>query len=292
MTPHVMSVLCATSRRPAHWLPRAIANWQAGDYQNRSLLIVDGYPGAAPRRGEHVRDRIPSDPRISYMWSRAKTLGEKYNDGCRRAPDDAWIGFASDDDWSHPGRISKTVDYMVRNEVDIGGSVSMVGYRERDAACFLYAHPYALEPREAEDGDEPGMQRIAHTDAFLVGATVIVAKRRWQWCKFPAMQSGSDSVWIRRLLMQGDADGTEITTRAAIGDDHALVTTTRNGNDLRFIQINDPRSYVAFVHGANTGNSLDGIEGGMTWSRVDELDLSRLMGAEDAARFGVARRAA
>ena len=37
---------------------------------------------------------------------------------------------------------------------------------------------------------------------------------------------------------------------------------------------------------------IEGWEGGVTWSRVDELDLARVMGAEDAERFGVARMAA
>lgn len=288
--PPVWTILCTTSRRPAHWLPRAIRNWQAGDYPHRTLLIVDGFAEAGA--DDHVRARLPKDdPRIRYTWSSASTLGQKYNDGIACAPADAWIAFASDDDWSHPNRISATVGSMQARGVDIGGSISMLAWRERTAETWLYHHPYALEPLPPEDGDPLDMQRVQQTDGYLVGATIVIARKHWERCPFPRIPRGSDSVWIRKLLMQGEEDGSEIVTRAAYGENYARVTTTRGGSELAFVQINEPRMYVAMVHATNTGNELDRLAGDcITWSRVD-YDLARVMGA-DAEAYGIAKRAA
>lgn len=259
--PFVHVVMPTTHRR--RWcLPRSIRAWLRQDYpaDRWHLTVVDGGFGTAPELA--VRDLIPDDPRVSYVFAPPMTLGEKFNHGIERAPEGALCMIAGDDDWIHPNGITFLAKHIVEHDVEITGSLSMLAYRKRDARVYLYAHPYPLEPVGEEDGDAYRM-----TGPYLIGGAMMFSRRMWARKPFPAMQSGSDSVFIRELLEVAE-------------------------DPIHYVPLNEPDLYVAFVHEDNTGNSLDrinaaGHEGSpdTNWSRLDHIagkdplhHLRRLMG--------------
>jgi glycosyltransferase involved in cell wall biosynthesis len=101
---------------------------------------------------------------------------------------------------------------------------------------------------------------------YLIGGTMIFHKKLWAACGgFPDWRRGSDTELARRMLFPTE----NLATQWAV--------------------VNDPRLYVAFVHGGNTGNPLNDKNGddAEVWTKLDgeEGNLRRYLG-KDAAAFG------
>src|SRR5258706_7660643 len=96
-SPLVPCVLPTANRRS--FVPQAIRCFQAQDYPNRELVILDD--GA-----DSVADLIPTDPCIRYIrLTGNRTLGRKRND-CVEASRGDLIMHWDDDDWMATHRIS------------------------------------------------------------------------------------------------------------------------------------------------------------------------------------------
>lgn len=240
------------TRAKRRWcIDRSIRCFLAQSYERSVLMVVDD-----PDEG--VRDLVTPwfhTGRIHYSTSDAKTLGEKYNDGCRSCPRGVLIALWGDDDWHHPDRLKITVDALVESGADVAGSVSMLVYRVKDRAVFLYSHPFAGIMFEIE----PGKHAAAYPN--MIGGTMLFKREVWLRYPFPPLATGSDSVFALNLLAAGGYanPGQPFSLTLEAGDNsRALVITNGVDPDVKAIQINDPRLYVAMVHGDNTGNPLVG----------------------------------
>src|SRR5262249_23901876 len=80
------------------FVPKAISYFQAQDYPNKELIIIDD--GA-----ESAVDLVPNDPLIRYIRLYAKkTVGAKRNMACEEARGEI-IAHWDDDDWMASWRL-------------------------------------------------------------------------------------------------------------------------------------------------------------------------------------------
>lgn len=276
-------VVLPTTRERVPYLARALANWRRQTYRNFRVLVLDtsGDHAAALRSNAGVLRAMPDDPRFLYAAVPPMPLGEKYNTGCSMAPDGALLAFSGDDDWNHPERLARTVAAMETARVTIAGSMAILAYRERDREAFLYRHPRVVELISESDD---GTIESEHTTPYLVHGTMVLAKHHWERCQFPSRQRASDSVWTRELLALSAPDGEPVEMQAHLSESSCLVTVRRDGQELRFLQLDDPTSYVAWSHGSNTGNPLDSQPGAFfrPWA-PGVAGLSELLGTESGA---------
>jgi hypothetical protein len=228
-----------------------------------------------------LRELIRTDPRISYEWMyKPCLLGEKYNYGISKAPENSLIALWADDDWHHKQRLSLVLAAMIQDGADVGGTISMLSYRYTDKQVYLYAHPYTVTPdlTAPEDGHDDSKEMVTHgfaTVPYMLSATMIFPKSRWAKAPFPHLQHGSDTGFIESLMLGVDDESAEKIT---------------------VCQINEPRLYCAFIHGNNTGCPVFGagtahsnVEESKTFIKFDaelnaSVDLRRLFG-DDAAAF-------
>lgn len=280
--PLVWVVMPTTGARAAY-LNRALRNWQRQTYPNFRVLVLDTSDSADRLRASpDVRMLMPyDDPRFLYAAVPPMPLGEKYNAGCHMAPDGALLAFSGDDDWNHPERLAQTVAAMEAAGVDIAGSMSIHAYRERDASAFLYQHPRVAEVVAATAEEVTA----DFTTPYMVHGTMLVAKHHWERCQMPSLQRASDSLWTREMLALGTPEGEAMNVEAQLRNDAAIVTVRRDDRSIRFLQMNAPHMYAAWVHGSNTGNSLN-EHAGPFWHPLERPALVELLGP-DAAAFGL-----
>lgn len=267
------------------YLNRALRNWKRQTYRNLRVLVLDGGGSAGPDARVLEAVMAAHDPRFLYASVPPMPLGEKYNAGCHMAPDGALLAFSGDDDWNHPERIARTVAAMDAAGVEIAGSMSIHAYRERDSAAFLYQHPRVAEV-VASTAEEVTAD---FTTPYMVHGTMLVAKHHWERCQMPSLQRASDSVWTREMLALGTPEGEAINVEARLRDDSAIVTVRRDDAALTFLQMDMPDIYAAWVHGGNTGNSLN-EHAGPFWHPLDREAIVSLLG-QDAEAFGLAKTA-
>lgn len=122
---------------------------------------------------------------------------------------------------------------------------------------------YRLEDRQAFMYWNPPLK------PYLIGGTIVFHKKRWEACGgFPDWRRGSDSEFAKRMLFP-----------------------VQDGAWREWAVVNDPRIYVAFVHGDNTGNPLGAedkrYDDHDVWVKLEgmEADMRRYL-KEDSAAFG------
>lgn len=103
------------------------------------------------------------------------------------------------------------------------------------------------------------LYRAAVDPPFLTSGALVFRKTLWERHRFPARARGEDAMWMMDILRG-----------------------SRERKD--YVALEDERLYVAFVHGENTGNTLDQYDG-LPWEKW-EGDLGALMG-RDRVLFGV-----
>lgn len=278
-------VVLPTQGARLQYLGRALANWKRQTYRNLRVLVLDGGGSAGPDARVLEAVMAANDPRFLYASVPPMPLGEKYNAGCHMAPDGAILAFSGDDDWNHPERIARTVAAMDAADVQVAGSMSMLAYRMRDQAAYHYRHPRVIEL--VEEHDDGGIT-TDHTTPYMVHGTMLVAKHHWERCQFPSLQRASDSLWTREMLALSVPGNERAEMEAELAEDAARVTMRYEGRELAFLQLDAPESYVAWVHGANTGNPLDGT-GGVYFTpwAPGRAGIANLLGP-DAEAFGLA----
>jgi glycosyltransferase involved in cell wall biosynthesis len=113
--PHhpLVSCIMPTFERP-HFLPRAIGYFQAQDWPNRELVIVDD--GRDP-----VDDLVPDDRRIRYVHvDERRSIGAKRNLACELADGEVIVQW-DDDDWYSRTRVTRQVADIIAGRADVTG---------------------------------------------------------------------------------------------------------------------------------------------------------------------------
>ena len=163
-------VTCIMPTRNRHAsAARAVARFEAQDYDRRELLIVD-----TSRRPLEVGSRH----RVRVLRpARRLSVGAARNLAVDFARGDV-IAHWDDDDWAAPGRISAQVAALRRSGRAVCGLRAPLYYRPQRGDAFRY-EPLAGDP------------------AYLAGATLLYSRQAWRQTPFPDLSIGEDTEFVR-----------------------------------------------------------------------------------------------
>lgn len=172
--PLVSCIMPTADRR--HCVAQAIRLFQAQDYPNKELVVVDDGVDA-------IEDLIPAgNSQIRYIrLAGTRTLGAKRNQCVMESRADLIMHW-DDDDWMAPHRISYQVESMVRLKAEVCGLPRVLYYDLTTDQAWLYEYP-------------------ANDRPWLAGNTLLYTKEFWRRCPFPDIQVASDThfVWSQPL---------------------------------------------------------------------------------------------
>src|SRR6185503_6321371 len=157
-----------------HLAARAIGYFQAQDYPNKELLILDD--------GEQsIADLVRDDDQIRCLRLDQKSpLGAKRNLACQEARGDIIVHW-DDDDWMAGWRLSYQVRALIENNAAVCGLDKLYFYEpERDLA-WQYVYP-------------------ERSRFWVAGATLCYLKSFWRENPFPNINVGEDT----RFVWTGD----------------------------------------------------------------------------------------
>jgi len=168
--PMVSCIMPTLDRRA--FIPQAIRCFQAQDYPNLELVIVDD--GDDP-----IADLLPSDPRIVYLrLGERMSVGAKRNYACERARGEIIVHW-DDDDWYPPSRVRVQVGALAERGADVCGTSLLYYYdREREQA---WVYRYSASPAP-----------------WVAGNTLAYRRETWRRGPFPDVQVGEDSQFVWR----------------------------------------------------------------------------------------------
>jgi hypothetical protein len=194
--PFVTCVMPTYQRRA--FVPQAIGNWQAQDYPERELIIVDD--GEDP-----VEDLVPDDDRIRYVRLNGRaTIGAKRNMACEQAQGEVVIHW-DDDDWSAPWRMRYQVDSLLADDADVSGLRTVYFCDMWSERAWRYEYPAARR-------------------AWVTDATFCYRRSQWERDPFPDTSFGIDTTY----LWQGRPKRV-----AALADSSFYVGMVHRGNTSR-----------------------------------------------------------
>ena len=201
--PRVSCIMPTFNRRP--FIPRAIARFQAQDYPNSELIVVDDGT-------DEISDLIPSSRRIKYIRSSTRmTIGAKRNIACEHATGRI-IVFFDDDDWYSTDRISYQVRPIVSNEARITGLGRSPLYNT--ASRTFWTTTEALQNRMFHRG--------------IISGTMAFEKDLWEeYARFPNVSVADDAAFLRLLERRG-------ILPAKLVNRHHFVYMRHGGNTWRF----------------------------------------------------------
>ena len=165
----LVSCIMPTHERRA-FVPRAVRLFQAQDYPNRELVILDDGVNA-------VADLIPPTPRIRYYHLTTRhSVGEKRNLACSLARGRIIVHW-DDDDWHAPWRLSYQVSSLLEGGQHMCGLDRLYFYEPQKARAWCYQYP------------DPGR--------WLAGGTLCYRREHWLRHPFEDRDIGEDSIWVR-----------------------------------------------------------------------------------------------
>lgn len=144
----LVSVITPTIR--PGMLERAISLFKAQDYPNKELIIVPGHG----------------------------TIGEKRNRGCAEAKGEI-IVHMDDDDWYAPDYITKSVQFLTDNKLEITGLASAYYYDQKNNRAYQWKYA----------GGQP----------YVCEATMCYYKWVWERRQFPDKQVGEGEMFLAHL---------------------------------------------------------------------------------------------
>jgi len=199
----ITCIMPTSDRR--HLAARAIGYFQAQDYPNKELLILDD--------GEQsIADLVRDDDQIRCLRLDQKSpLGAKRNLACQEARGDIIVHW-DDDDWMAPWRLSYQVRALTDSNAAVCGLDKLYFYEpERDQA-WQYVYPERAR-------------------FWVAGATLCYLKSFWRENPFPNINVGEDT----RFVWSGDA-----RRMIALPDTSFYVAMIHRGNTSRK-RTSDPR---------------------------------------------------
>lgn len=185
MTRALISALCPTKDR-RRFLPEAIRCFQAQDWPDRELVILDD--GDDP-----VADLVPDDPSIRYVRSaQHMTLGAKCNALVRLARG-TLFHFWADDDWQAPRALRVLAEAQHRTGAALVGTHEMLFHEVGTTNSWVFGYHFGpkhliggslLWTRAAWEQRPFDDMAIKDVDSkFLVDRprTEIAFLEDWQW---------------------------------------------------------------------------------------------------------------
>jgi glycosyltransferase involved in cell wall biosynthesis len=151
------------------FVPSAIARFQARDYANAELIILDD--------GEDtIADLVPDDPAVRYLRApRYRTLGHKRNEACEAANGEIILHW-DDDDWYAPDRVRLQVEALLASGAELCGLDRVLFYDPRIPAAWEYVYPSGGPP-------------------WVAGATLCYRRDYWRMHPFPDLTVGEDNAF-------------------------------------------------------------------------------------------------
>lgn len=197
-TPLVTCILPTYNRR--EFIPNAIRLFLDQSYQNKELVIIDDGT-------DSVQDIVQAvnHPQIRYSyWPEKMAIGRKRNIGCELARG-VLIAHWDDDDYYHPLRLEEQVKILLQSDRSVTGYNSVYFYNAKaDRAIHYYEDPNTL-----------------------VGATLLYRRAYWNAHRFPDVQIGEDTYFMRRVPSD-QLIGTSGLNRFVIVDGHGSNVSDRN----------------------------------------------------------------
>ncbi len=225
-SPLVSCIMPTRNRR--RFVGQAVRCFLRQDYAARELVVLDD-------ADDPVADLLPAgDERIRYHHVGGRLpLGAKRNLACELARG-ALVAHWDDDDWHAPHRLTRQVEALLASGADACGLRHLLHYHLAAGEAWLYRY----------DDARP----------WLVGGTLLYRREAWEAHRFPAVEVGEDTGFVRRL------------PPAAL---HA---------------IDDPSLYLAVIHGANSSakNLRD-----RHWERRPLAEVDALLGEDRAFYVGL-----
>jgi glycosyltransferase involved in cell wall biosynthesis len=206
MTPHVTCV-CLTADRQ-QYTDRAVKNFLAQTYPNKSLLILDN--------GSQLYRWPTHAPGVSCVRGRnfqGKTIGTLRNDANGYAEGDI-IAHWDSDDYSHPLRLAWQVQKLTTKltspeQLEAVGYRTMLFWRKSDQTAWLFQH---------------------QTPGYAVGTSLMYWRKTWEANPFSELNIGEDFTWLRDKVGYencGSVDGFFHDEPAMVAEIHESNTTVQ-----------------------------------------------------------------
>jgi glycosyltransferase involved in cell wall biosynthesis len=163
----VSCIMPTADRR--EFVPQAIRNFLAQDYEPRELIVLDD-------GRDSVADLIPSHDSIRYLrLDRKSTIGAKRNIACERARGEV-IAHWDDDDWMAPTWLSSQVKALRSQGADICGLDKVFFYAPDARRAWQYVY----------DGRTP----------WVCGGTLCYLREFWRGAPFADIDVGEDNAFV------------------------------------------------------------------------------------------------
>lgn len=239
----ISCVMPTTSKR--RWcIERSLRCWQRQTWQHRELLVVHDGPGTCE---DLVAPFMAADPRIRYVHLEGeRLLGMKYNEAIElvKGP---YVALWADDDWHHSARLEAVMRAMIAEKCEVGGTTTMLVFRERDKQVFHYWST-PLRP-------------------YLVSGTMVFAKHLWDETKFPNLRRGSDTHFANGML---SPVGNNVWKRWAIVNDPRLYCAFIHGGNT-----------------GNPLNDSDALDNSPAWQKLSGYEGNLRRWIEEPEAYGV-----
>lgn len=165
--PMVSCIMPTADRR--EFVPQAIRNFLAQDYEPRELIVLDD-------GRDSVADLIPSHGAIRYLrLDRKSTIGAKRNIACELARGEV-IAHWDDDDWMAPTWLSSQVKTLRSQGADICGLDKVFFYAPGARRAWQYVY----------DGRTP----------WVCGGTLCYLREFWRSAPFADIDVGEDNAFV------------------------------------------------------------------------------------------------
>ncbi|MBB6501655.1 glycosyltransferase family 2 protein [Pedobacter cryoconitis] len=152
------------------FIPYAIDYFLHQDYPNLELIIIDD--GV-----KSVSSLIPKHPRIRYFYyEEPESIGNRRNLACKLAEGEIIVHW-DDDDWYAQNWVSKQVDVLTKNAIDVTG------------LCNVNYFSAVLKQRWNYRDPEKGK-------SWVYGATLAYWKSFWDKYHFNDLQTGEDNDFL------------------------------------------------------------------------------------------------
>lgn len=179
MKPRISCIMPTARRR--HFLPRALACYQAQTYDNRELVVVDSGESA-------IADLIPRDDRTIRYYHVARnqefTIGRLRNMAADVTNGDLVAHF-DDDDYQSPDRLAHQVALFDDPRVVVAG----------------YHSIWFWDTLAADD--EPPLLRYEQATGTALGASLIYRRAHWRQHPFADTSDGEDTAFQTEAVSYG-----------------------------------------------------------------------------------------
>ncbi|UVI28373.1 glycosyltransferase [Paenibacillus spongiae] len=173
----MISILCCTMRQ--RLMNNVFNNYDHQQWKEKELILILNKDDM--NLSEWVERAKRSQHVSVYQLPEKLTLGECLNYGIKKAKYD-YIAKFDDDDYYAPGYLINSMKFMKRKEADLIGKKSIYMYFENKELLAVYS---------------PGYER-ERVRRGLKGATLIFKKKIFNKIKFPKINRGEDTLFVKK----------------------------------------------------------------------------------------------